>query len=42
MVLLNYAGYLSLSLLVLRILTDNTDGTLSLNNFALFADRFYG
>mgnify|MGYP007070106860 CR=1 FL=1 len=32
---------LALSLLVLRVLTDNPDLTLSLNDFALVADRFY-
>ena len=32
---------LSLALLMLRVLTNNADDTLSLNNLALFADRLY-
>ena len=34
-------GSLALSLLMLRVLTNNADDTLSLNNLALFADRLY-
>ena len=34
------AWALALSLLVLRVLTDDPDLTLSLNDFALVADRF--
>jgi len=30
-----------LSLLMLRVFTDNSDGALSLDYFAFFADRFY-
>lgn len=36
------AKVLALSLFVLRVLTDNSDCALSLNDFALFANRFYG
>ena len=32
----------ALSLLMLRVLADNADRTLSFNYFAFFADRFYG
>ena len=32
---------LALSLLVLRVFTDDPDLTLSFNDFALVADRFY-
>ena len=32
---------LSLSLLMLGILTDNSDASLSLNDFAFFANRLY-
>ena len=35
------AWALALSLLVLRVLTDDPDLTLSLDDFALIADRFY-
>ncbi len=33
---------LSLSLFVLRVLTDYSDGSLSFNDLAFFANRFYG
>jgi len=33
--------WLSLSLFVLRILTDYSDASFSLDDFALFANRFY-